>query len=170
MNCCVEMFKFDCLLKRCSSEETAWINSQRIEIEAYAEKRTTLNLKICAEVYLIISASALIAPVVVILTFRWSPDLASPTKIKKPLILAIPSPSGLISVISTSYSCPNSTGQDSTPLPRLFLAFLGLLFDGLIWHLPLYTLVLIIITAKGLSVPYLTPRMGQIYWVFLQKR
>lgn len=72
-----------------------------------------------------------------IFTFRWSPGFAFRTKIRKPLTRATPSPLGLVSVMSTSYVLPTSTGQ-SAPLPRLFLAFLGALFDGVIGHLPLF--------------------------------
>jgi hypothetical protein len=47
----------------------------------------------------------------------------------KPLILATPSPFGLMSITSTSNSSPISMGY-AMPLPR-FLAFLGALFLGL---------------------------------------
>lgn len=51
-----------------------------------------------------------------------------------PLILATPSPDGLSSVMSTSYSFPSSTGEFPPSLPRLLLAFFGVLFFGLIRH------------------------------------
>ena len=79
----------------------------------------------CAlEFYVTISASALRGSVLVIITFLWSPGFVLSIKIRKPLILAMPAPLGVVSVISTSYSFPISTGHFLTYLPRLFLAFL----------------------------------------------
>jgi len=81
---------------------------------------------------------------------------------KNPLILVMPSPWGPVSVISTSYSFPSSTGQ-SSPLPRLLLAFLGVLFFGLIGHLPLSTLMTIINAPQSLSVPHVTARASESF-------
>ena len=50
----------------------------------------------------------------------------------------MPSPLAIVSVMSTSYSWPISTGHSR--LPRLFLAFLGVLFLGLIGHFLSYSL------------------------------
>jgi len=83
------------------------------------------------EFYVTISASALRRSVFVIVTFMWSPGFVSSIKIKKPLILAMPAPCGVVPVISTSYSSPISMGHFLTYLPRLFLAFLWLLFMDL---------------------------------------
>jgi hypothetical protein len=82
---------------------------------------------------MIFSASAQVESILVILTVICSPTLAFGTKTGKPLTAAIPSPRGVVSDISTSYVLPTSTGQ--LPLPRLFLAFLGLRFLGLIGQL-----------------------------------
>jgi len=87
-----------------------------------------LSLACMLEFYVTISASAFMRSVFVIFTFTWSPSFVSSTKIKKPLIMAMPAPLGVISVISTSYSFPISTERFLTRLPLLFLAFLGLLF------------------------------------------
>ena len=81
-------------------------------------------------VRLITSASALTESIEATLTLTLSPTLTLRTKTQKPLTAAKPSPFGIISVTSTSYSPPISTGQSA--LWRLFLAFLGLLFLGLI--------------------------------------
>ena len=78
--------------------------------------------------WLVISAYALTESIFVILTFTWSPRLALFMKTKMPLMRAIPFPCGLILFTRTSYSLPTWTGQ----LPPLFLAFLLLLFLGLI--------------------------------------
>ena len=86
-------------------------------------------------VYLTIVASALMLSSRVILILRCSPGLALAMKTEKPSTVVTPSPLGAKSVTSTSYIPPNSTGQ-SRVLPRLFLAFLGALFLGLIRHLP----------------------------------
>jgi hypothetical protein len=79
---------------------------------------------------LTISAYALTESMFVILTFTWSPRLALFMKTRTPLTRAMPFPCGLICLMCTSYSLPTMTGQ--LPLPPLFLAFLGLLFLGLI--------------------------------------
>lgn len=79
---------------------------------------------------MVISASAQPEFMLVIFTFTWSPSLTLPMKTMKPLTVAMPSPFGLIWLMSASYSLPTVTGQ--YPLPRLFLAFLGGLFLGLI--------------------------------------
>jgi len=76
------------------------------------------------EFYVTISASAFMGSVFVIVTFMWSPEFVLSIKIKKPLILAMPAPLGVVPVISTSYSSPISTGHFLTYLPRLLLAFL----------------------------------------------
>ncbi len=63
-----------------------------------------------------------------ILTVTWSPSLVLGTNTENPLTRPIPSPLGVVSVMSTSYSLPISTGHSR--LPRLFLAFRGVLFLG----------------------------------------
>ena len=83
--------------------------------------------------YDVISASAHMLSIRVILTFRCSLSLALEMKTEKPSTVATPSPLGLIPSISTSYVSPNFTGQ-TKPLPRLFFAFLGARFFGLIGH------------------------------------
>ena len=102
--------------------------------------------------YVTISASAQTESSFVILTFTWFPRFAPRTKTKKPLTLAMPSPFGLISTMSTSYSFSISTGRSSRPLPRLFLAFLGARFLGLIGHLPRFGYYLPFIQTYGLRV------------------
>lgn len=112
-------------------------------------------------VRLITSASALIESRKVILTFTFSPSLTFLTKTQNPLKLAMPSPFGLIWLISTSYSLPNSTGQST--LWRLFLAFLGLLFLGLIdvsLHFQVYSLVS---TSHRLSIMHRIPGIHEQY-------
>ena len=52
----------------------------------------SVELKRALKSYVTISAPAFIGPIVVILILKWSPGFALPTKTKKPLILAIPSP------------------------------------------------------------------------------
>jgi len=63
------------------------------------------------EFYLIISAFAELRPILVIFIFMCSLGFALATNITKPLILAMPSPWRLVSVMSASYSFPISTGQ-----------------------------------------------------------
>jgi hypothetical protein len=86
-------------------------------------------------IYATIVASALMLSTRLILTLTCSPGLALATKTENPLTLPKPSPLGLKSSMSTSYVPPTSTGQ-SKDLPRLFFAFLGARFLGLMRHLP----------------------------------
>src|SRR2546422_122134 len=53
----------------------------------------------------------------VILTFTWSPGLVFGTKTTRPSTRAMPSPRLLISLMSTSYSLPSSTGLGPNRLP-----------------------------------------------------
>ena len=82
---------------------------------------------------------------------------------------AIPSPFGLIWLMRTSYSLPTITGQ--LPLPPLFLAFLGLLFLGLIgFSLPLfYALTVILNLSLSLSFTHKIGCYVQIYCQILRK-
>src|SRR2546429_3969510 len=54
----------------------------------------------------------------VILTFTWSPGLVFGTKTTRPSTRAMPSPRLLISLMSTSYSLPSSTGWVQTGYRR----------------------------------------------------
>jgi hypothetical protein len=60
--------------------------------------------------YLTTSPMANLGPTELILTFTWSPGLVCGMKTTKPSILATPSPRRLVSLMSSSYSFPSSTG------------------------------------------------------------
>ncbi len=108
---------------------------------------------------LTISASALTESMVTTLTLTFSPILTLGTKIQKPLKVAKPSPFGLIWLISTSYSSPIVTGQLSRW--RLFFAFLGLLFLGLIESaLPFWFYLHCLMSRDCLSIPHKNGRLG----------